>query len=173
MSDCNRRPYIRTIPFLHCTRVFIPLPQVKILCWNHVNTSQWPLDNSDSAWGTDICFFAIQYFLVRIISLDLHGSGRILHVKELRILHSLQQRLLKLPSKKEEMDGTRGKHEKQKNFIHTFGGKSWCKKHLENGSLQNRMGDCGISPPGSGQNKPCALVNTSWTLYSYTMHRNS
>jgi len=63
--------------------------------------------------------------------MDLSGSGRILHVEELRILYSLQQRLLELPNTKGEMDGTRGKNEKQKKFIHNFGGKYWCKKRLE------------------------------------------
>ena len=63
--------------------------------------------------------------------MDLSGSGRILHVEELRILHNLQQRLLELPNTKGEMDGTRGKHATQKKFIHNFGGKYWRKKLLE------------------------------------------
>jgi hypothetical protein len=56
----------------------------------------------------------LQYFLVQILSMDLSGSGRILHVEELRILYNLQQRLLELLNKKREMVGTRGTHETQK-----------------------------------------------------------
>ena len=44
------------------------------------------------------------------------------------------------------------------------------KNTWKSGSLQNRMGGCGINPPGSGQNKLCALVNTSWTQYTQLLN---
>jgi hypothetical protein len=55
-----------------------------------------------------------------MLSMDLSGSGRISHVEELRILYNLQLRLSELLYKKREMDGTRGKNETQKMFIHNF-----------------------------------------------------